>query len=303
LAFNPALAQYGLESGDNILKINDKKIESINEITPMIMLRKGYKLDVRKKDGSEKVIQLPNDIDMKLFKLGAFPIAGPRGLLDTLTLVDSSKVAFQNGIRVGDKLLTMDGKPLHYFDDLQKETYLSKGKEVTLTYLHQGDTVSKSFKMDSTGLLGVGVNQILIDTAAVKTVHYSFLESIGKGWTLGIHTLSDYVHQFKFVFTKKGASSLGGFGTIGKLFPPVWDWHAFWMNTAFISIILAFMNILPIPALDGGHIVFLLYEIITGKEAPQKVLIVAQYVGIVILLGLMIYANGNDVYRWLFHKG
>jgi regulator of sigma E protease len=102
------------------------------------------------------------------------------------------------------------------------------------------------------------------------------------------------------VFTKKGATSLGGFASIGNMFPPVWDWQLFWLNTALLSIILAFMNILPIPALDGGHVVFLLYEMITGKEAPQKVLEYAQYVGIILLLGLMIYANGNDIVRWLF---
>jgi regulator of sigma E protease len=104
----------------------------------------------------------------------------------------------------------------------------------------------------------------------------------------------------KFIFTKKGASSIGGFGSIGNMFPAVWNWEVFWLNTALISIILAFMNILPIPALDGGHVVFLLYEIITGKEAPQKVLEYAQYVGFFLLMSLLLYANGNDLYRWLF---
>jgi regulator of sigma E protease len=107
------------------------------------------------------------------------------------------------------------------------------------------------------------------------------------------------VAQFKFVFTKKGASSLGGFASIGNMFPAKWDWQAFWVRTAFLSIVLAFMNILPIPALDGGHVVFLIYEMITGKEAPQKVLEYAQYVGIFLLLGLMIYVNANDIYRYL----
>ena len=106
--------------------------------------------------------------------------------------------------------------------------------------------------------------------------------------------------QLKFIFTKKGASSIGGFGSIGNMFPATWDWEIFWLNTAFISIVLAFMNILPIPALDGGHVVFLLYEIITGKEAPQKILEYAQYVGFAILMSLLLYANGNDLYRYIF---
>lgn len=135
---------------------------------------------------------------------------------------------------------------------------------------------------------------------AIISKQYSFLESISVGFTFGSNTLSDYISQFKFIFTKKGATSIGGFAAIGNMFPATWDWQMFWMNTALLSIILAFMNILPIPALDGGHVVFLLYEMITGKEAPQKVLEVAQYIGIILLLGLMVYANGNDLVKWLF---
>jgi regulator of sigma E protease len=131
-------------------------------------------------------------------------------------------------------------------------------------------------------------------------MHYGFGQSVSKGIDRGFHTLSDYASQLKFIFTKKGATSIGGFGSIGNLFPATWNWQIFWMNTALISIILAFMNILPIPALDGGHVVFLLYEIITGREAPQKVLEYAQYVGFFLLMGLLLYANGNDIYRYLF---
>jgi regulator of sigma E protease len=112
--------------------------------------------------------------------------------------------------------------------------------------------------------------------------------------------LGDYAAQLKFLFTEKGATSIGGFATIGNLFPAEWDWQRFWENTAFISIILAFMNILPIPALDGGHVIFLIYEIITRRPAPQKVLEYAQYVGFFLLMGLLLYANGNDIFKWLF---
>lgn len=300
LAIHPALNKYGLESGDNIIRINDKDIRSVNEINAIVLLRKGYKLDVIKKDGSKKVIQLPKDVEMELFQAGALPAFSLRGTIDTLNLVDSAGLAYKNGIRVGDKLLSVDGVALNYFDDLQRATFLAKNKTASVTYLHDGDTISKDISFDDKGLLGVGISQNMIDKDQVFTRKYSLGASFGKGFELGKNTLSDYISQFKFVFTKKGASSIGGFGTIGKLFSPVWDWQAFWMNTAFISIILAFMNILPIPALDGGHVVFLLYEMITGKEAPQKVLEVAQYIGIVLLFGLMIYANGNDIYQWLF---
>ncbi|MBN9293303.1 MAG: RIP metalloprotease RseP [Flavobacteriia bacterium] len=300
LAIHPELEKYGLESGDNIIRINDKDIRTVNEINAIVMLRKGYKLDVVKKDGTKTVITLPEKTEMELFQKGAFPAFGLRGLLDTLKSVDSTGIAYKAGLKTGDRILKIDGKELVYFDDLQKATYSSKNKEVEVVFIHDQDTISKQVKFDEKGLLGVGVSQNFLDEESIITRKYSLPESFGKGWELGTNTLSDYISQFKFVFTKKGATSIGGFGTMGKIFPTTWNWKIFWMNTAFISIVLAFMNILPIPALDGGHVIFLLYELITGKEAPQKVLEIAQYIGIVLLLSLMLYANGNDIYRWLF---
>lgn len=300
LAIHPYMEQFGLKTGDNILKINNQEIQNVNEINNIIMLRGGNHLTVEQPDGTTKEIQLPEDIDMRLFKEGAFPTVSARETMDTLAVIDSSGLAFKNGLRVGDKILSVNGQEMRYLDQLKEATYKNKNKEIQLVYLHDGDTLEQSIRLNESGLLGVGPVTKPIDLAKVVDVHYSFGQSIEKGFSLGYYTLSDYVSQFKFIFTKKGASSLGGFGTIAKLFPSTWNWQLFWMNTAFISIILAFMNILPIPALDGGHVVFLIYEMITGREAPEKVLIVAQYVGIIILLGLMVYANGNDIYRWLF---
>ena len=131
------------------------------------------------------------------------------------------------------------------------------------------------------------------------TITYGFLESFPAGIKYGWNVLAGYVGDLKYVFTSDGAKSLGGFGAIGSLFPPVWDWHMFWLMTAFLSIILAFMNILPIPALDGGHVLFLLYEIVTGRKPSEKFMIGAEYVGISILILLMIVANLNDILRWL----
>jgi regulator of sigma E protease len=188
-----------------------------------------------------------------------------------------------------------------FFDDLQSELYSVKGKTAELTVLRGKDTLTLRSKVKPDGTIGFQTNtKVVIDSNAILDKKYGFGESIAIGFAYGTNTLTDYVSQFKFVFTKKGASSIGGFAAIGNMFPPIWNWQAFWLNTALLSIILAFMNILPIPALDGGHVVFLLYEMITGKEAPQKILEYAQYVGIILLLGLMIYANGNDLIRWLF---
>ena len=126
--------------------------------------------------------------------------------------------------------------------------------------------------------------------------------AIPKGISQGISTLVSYVKQFKYVFSKEGATQIGGFGAIGSLFPSVWDWHLFWNMTAFLSIILAFMNILPIPALDGGHVVFTLWEIITRRKPSENFMERAQMVGMILLFALLIYANGNDLFRWLTGK-
>ena len=175
------------------------------------------------------------------------------------------------------------------------------GKTITVNIIREGEEITLNTSVGADSLIGFSYNiESFIEEDKIQTVYYSFIESVGRGMNRGLNTLGDYVAQLKFLFTKKGATSLGGFGAIGNLFPAQWDWQKFWLNTALISIILAFMNILPIPALDGGHVVFLLYEIITGKEAPQKILEYAQYVGFFILISLLIYANGNDLYRAIF---
>lgn len=132
-----------------------------------------------------------------------------------------------------------------------------------------------------------------------KQIEYRFVESFPAGIKYGMNILTSYVRNMKLIFSKEGVKQLGGFGTIATLFPTEWDWLSFWTMTAFLSIILAFMNILPIPALDGGHVLFLLYEIITGRKPSDKFLEHAQVVGMILLLGLLILANGNDIFRWL----
>ncbi|PID89051.1 MAG: hypothetical protein CSB01_04055 [Bacteroidia bacterium] len=134
-----------------------------------------------------------------------------------------------------------------------------------------------------------------------KTFEYGFFEAVPKGISKGCKKINDYLKQFSLIFDKdvKGYKSVGGFGTIGSIFPSVWNWQAFWSLTAFLSIILAIMNILPIPALDGGHVLFLLYEIITGRKPGDKFMEYAQLTGMVLLFGLLIFANVNDVVKWI----
>ena len=175
----------------------------------------------------------------------------------------------------------------------------NKGEEVTVDFYRNGQLESLTMRTDSAGKIGVAV-MLPTDLYQTVTRKYGFFESFPAGIKLGINTLKGYVNDMKYVFTKEGASSLGGFGTIGGLFPSVWDWRIFWERTAFLSIILAFMNILPIPALDGGHVMFLIYEVVARRKPSDKFLEYAQMAGMFILFALLIYANGNDIFRFFF---
>lgn len=210
------------------------------------------------------------------------------------------EAAEKAGLKAGDRIVGVDSVPAATWDLFSKELAKKKGADVTLQYVRpDGTAASASLKTTESGKIGILLTPIteIYDTKVVK---YSLLESIPRGIEIGVDKLTSYIDQMKYVFTKEGAQSLGGFGAIGDMFPDQWNWYQFWVITAFISVALAFMNILPIPALDGGHVVFLIYEMITGKQPSQKVLEYAQMTGLVLLIALLLYANGNDIYRFFF---
>ncbi|MFM7006816.1 MAG: RIP metalloprotease RseP [Flavobacteriales bacterium] len=302
LSVHPYLAKYGIYSGDKILKIDGKQPLNLDEINKEILLRDARQVQVLHPDGKTQTIKLPAAIDEELFQAGALPAFGLRSHKTVVTDVTSDSPAKAGGIKAKDQIFEVNGQTIQYYDEFQSILFSNKNKNVDIKVAHNGnskDTTTLTIKVKSNGTIGVLINSEYVDKSALSEKKYGFGQSIQIGMSYGYNTLSDYVSQFKFVFTKKGATQIGGFASIGNMFPPLWDWHTFWLTTALLSIILAFMNILPIPALDGGHVVFLLYEMITGKEAPQKVLEVAQYIGIFLLLSLMIYANGADLVRWL----
>lgn len=305
LAIHPYMKKYGITSGDNVIAVDGQKVENILDLNTQLMLRDAQKFTVKKQDGSTKTIQLPENIAQELFQNGAMAVFSPRSKGIEIKEIEKKSPAAKTAIKAGDKVIAVNGEKLVYSDEFQSAVFNGKGKTTVLTLSRKGKQLDVAIPIPSKGEFAgrVGISHIptaIVDAKMAKHVTYGFGESIGRGIEKGKNTLTDYIAQFKFVFTKKGASSIGGFGSIGNLFPTSWNWQIFWLNTAFISIVLAFMNVLPIPALDGGHVVFLLYEIITGKEAPQKVLEYAQYVGFFLLMGLLLYANGNDLVRWLF---
>lgn len=208
-------------------------------------------------------------------------------------------VATQPSLKAGQQVLAVDGKPTPSVDDVISELQARRGTAVSLRVLEHGHTrVVDSVVIDDDGRIGVVLrapNKIF----PTVQIEYSLLEAIPVGLNKAVTTIGSYVSSLKYIFTKEGAKSMGGLGTMAKLFPEEFSWESFWMVTAFLSIILAVMNLLPIPALDGGHIVFILLEMITRRKLSDNVMMRIQTVGVVLLLLLMLYANGNDIYRYL----
>jgi len=287
--------EYGFEDGDRVLAVDGKALKNTLDINKYLMLRDVRTVTVLHQNGEEETIDIPEDIGSKMFKEGVYipfvPIERP--VLDSIAPDSPADLA---GLQVGDSIVSVNQTEIGYWHELTRFTQQSKNSPMELVFERDGELQSIKVSPTEEGILGVSQRR----SFTPEFEEYTLGESISKGFSYGYWTLHDYVAQFKYVFTKKGATQVGGFGAIGGLFPDVWNWQGFWGTTAFISIILAFMNILPIPALDGGHVMFLLYEMVTGRKPNDKFMEYAQMAGFFILIALVLFANGNDLYRWLF---
>ena len=203
------------------------------------------------------------------------------------------------GLQKLDRILAVDSVPTEEYMGFKEQLDKHAGKQASITVLRDGKELTVMADIDNSGKLGILLAPIT-EIYKTTTKEYSLLESVPRGISLGVEKLSSYVSQMKYVFTSDGVQQLGGFGAIGSIFPEKWNWEQFWSVTAFLSVILAFMNILPIPALDGGHVLFLLYEMITRRQPSEKFMEHAQIAGMAFLFLLLIYANGNDIYRFFF---
>ncbi|WP_034920065.1 RIP metalloprotease RseP [Gillisia sp. CAL575] len=287
--------EFGFEDGDRILSVNGEEFQNSVDVNRFLFMRDVKNITVIHQSGDEETISIPEDIGSKMFQEGVMQPFVPiqNAVIDTVV---ADLAASKAGLRKGDSLISINKQEIGYWHELAPITADNKEKEIEIVFKRDGDIMSRMVTPDDEGMLGVSSKRDF----NVQTKEYGLGESIEEGFSYGYWTLHDYVAQFKYVFTAKGATQVGGFGAIGGLFPDAWDWQGFWLATALISIILAFMNILPIPALDGGHVVFLLYEIITGKTPNEKFMEYAQMLGFFILIALVLFANGNDLYRWLF---
>ncbi len=294
------LKEYGLEDGDIPVKVGDQKVENIAKIFSKIVIDGERKITVNR-NGEEKVIELPKNFDQIALKNGYSELYSLR-MPTVVAKVAKESNALKGGLKENDSIISINGVATPYFNDFQTELKSNKGKSIDLAVIRNNQLTQLNVKVDSSGVIGFNPYTYSHFNIPYSTEKFGFLESFPAGVNLGVETLGNYVKSMGLIFTKEGAKQVGGFGSMSKIFAPVWDWRVFWSATAFLSIVLAFMNILPIPALDGGHVVFLLYEIVTGKEAPQKVLEIAQYIGFFLLIGLMLYANGNDLFKFIAGK-
>jgi regulator of sigma E protease len=288
----------GLRNGDKILTVDNQHIENFHEVTSDIILNNRKTIQVER-DGAIQNIAITKEYVPKMLKgKGQIDTRIPFGpyVVESFGKKSPAKTA---GVLSGDQLIGLNDNKFTYYDEFQKYLYDNKANLVTLNIVRKGKNLNISVKPDTLGMLGIGRSVSLDQIFELKTIKYGFFQSVPAGIDKGFKTISDYLKQFKLIFSKhtKGYESLGGFITIGSIFPGVWDWQRFWNLTAFLSIILAVMNILPIPALDGGHVLFLLFEVITGKKPSDKFLEYAQIAGMILLLALLLYANGNDVLR------
>ena len=269
-AVHESFKDYGFQDGDQILSLNGETFENVTAINKYLFLRDVNTIEVLHNTGQKQTIEMPEDIGAIMFEndvLRPFtqrvaPILGVIG--------DESFPAAVAGFKLDDTILEVNGTPIVFWHEFQNLVKENGQKENVFLISRDGAQLTLKATPNETGQIG------LMPYSSSIRKEYTLVESITGGVGYGMDVLKDYVTQFKYVFTKKGASQVGGFGAIGGLFPDTWDWTSFWQTTALISIILAFMNILPIPALDGGHVMFLLYEMISGRKPNDKFMEYAQ---------------------------
>jgi regulator of sigma E protease len=289
--------KIGFQNGDKILSVANLEVDNFQKVIPTIILDKAQYVQVERNGEKVDVEISDDDLALLIKSKGVMSFRIPFDYRIAKFAKDSpAKTA---GLKTGDRIIGMDSLKYEYNDQFKAALKENIGKQVTLNVIRDNKEMAFPMVIPETGMLGIQLDQDLEKIFEFKTVRYGLIESIPAGINRGIETINDYLKQFKLIFSPKTKAyeSLGGFIAIGNIFPGIWSWFSFWNMTAFLSIILGVMNLLPIPALDGGHVMFLLFEMITGRKPGDKFLEYAQIAGMVLLLTLVIYANGNDIFK------
>ena len=293
----------GFRTGDKILFADGKKVERFSDILESTLISKNITID---RDGQRIDLPIPTDIIARFIEKESRTVFLPR-LPSIIAGFAENSFCEQSGLMIKDRIVQIGQTEIKYHDQVFNALQNYKGQSVYIGVIRGGELKGFDVPVSSDGKLGffpAGLDLNELDKLGVyrlSSEKYSFLSCFPAGWDKAVKKLSSYINQFKLILNPNTGAykGLGGFGSIGSLFPSEWNWEVFWNLTAFLSLMLAFMNLLPIPALDGGHVMFLLYEIIVGKPAPEKFVENAQVFGMIILLSLVVYANANDIIRLL----
>ncbi len=289
--------KIGFRNGDKILSVDHQPIENFAKIIPAIVLDKASSVQVER-DNQKLDIPVTNETLALLLKnKGILGIRYPFKF--TIGEFAKNSPGRDAGLQKGDEILRINGIQFEFHDQFQKVLAENKGKEIVVELIRNSQKMEIPVQLGEEGMIGITNSVSFQDQFEFKTLRYNLFQSIPAGITRGVEITGNYLKQFKLFFMPeaKAYESLGGFITIGNIFPGTWDWHAFWNMTAFISIILAIMNLLPIPALDGGHVIFLAYELISRRKPNEKFMEYAQVTGMLLLLALVLYANANDIIK------
>ncbi|WP_100613543.1 RIP metalloprotease RseP [Confluentibacter citreus] len=301
---NPLLIDLGFKTGDKVVAVGGVKVVNESDIKSNFLAAKSITIE---RDGVEKTIDLPQDF------LGQLSTSKDRSLFELRVpfmvgqVIDSSKNKSVD-LKQRDVITAVNGNEIKYFDQFSTVLASLKGQTVTVTVLRDNETLSRELYVDKNGKLGIfpaNSPRRFSELGYFDIVkkEYSFAESFGVGYDKFIGQITSYFGQLKLIFSPSTGAykGVGGFKAIFDIFPDTWSWQAFWSITAFLSIMLAVLNLLPIPALDGGHVMFLLYEMISGRKPGDKFMEYAQMVGFFILIALVLFANGNDIFKAIFN--
>jgi regulator of sigma E protease len=291
---DPLAQEMGFKNGDKIISIDGEEVESFNQIAASIVLESADIVTVEREGAIVDISIDPAFIPQMLKTQMLFQ---PRTPLIIEYIAEGSS-AEGSGMEIGDKLLAINGEKATYFDEFKNALMSNTNQSLQLTMERNGTPVDLTVEVPETGIIGIAP----ISPYAyyeLKQIEYSLIGAIPAGIRTGVDTFSSYIKHLKLVFSPKTKAyeSVGGFITIGSIFPKTWNWNFFWNLTAFISIVLAIMNTLPIPALDGGHMLFLVYEMVSGRKPSDKFMEYAQILGMVVILSLFVFANANDVIK------
>ena len=299
--YSEPMKKIGFEDGDLIVEIDGKKIEyyepGFGNIYETLAVKDVKQIGVLNSNGDSRNIVIPDEFGKEIIRLFDSRTPPFQSILvsNQIDSIVPNSIAFEYGFQKGDIISSINGIKTNSSYDINE--IKKNNNSLNFELKRNTKVLTKQVLLDEQNkTIGVYFKPVLPKTITIK---YGFFESVVKGYEYGLSKLTNYVSSLKLIASKEGVKQLGGFGTIGNIFPAKWDWKRFWEMTAFISIILGVMNLLPIPALDGGHLVFLTYEMVTGKKPNQRFLEIAQMVGIILLLGLFFYANIMDIFRFL----